>query len=133
MRYFGGLNQQEIAAALDVTDRTVRRDWEKARYCGQRLARVKVIGALRGAPSNCNVFESRSPRKYLSSTRSKTEPAGETCANKVALDFSLRSSGEPKICWAERPSIREHRFCTLDQPLAQAQGRSGKRRPPPRS
>jgi RNA polymerase sigma factor (TIGR02999 family) len=31
MRYFGGLNEQEIAAALDVTDRTVRRDWEKAR------------------------------------------------------------------------------------------------------
>jgi RNA polymerase sigma factor (TIGR02999 family) len=31
MRYFGGLNEEEIAAALDVTDRTVRRDWEKAR------------------------------------------------------------------------------------------------------
>ena len=31
MRYFGGLNEREIAAALDVTDRTVRRDWEKAR------------------------------------------------------------------------------------------------------
>ena len=31
MRYFGGLTEQEIAAALDVTDRTVRRDWEKAR------------------------------------------------------------------------------------------------------
>jgi RNA polymerase sigma factor (TIGR02999 family) len=31
MRYFGGLTEQEIAEALDVTDRTVRRDWEKAR------------------------------------------------------------------------------------------------------
>ena len=31
MRYFGGLDEQEIAAALEVTDRTVRRDWEKAR------------------------------------------------------------------------------------------------------
>ena len=31
MRYFGGLNDLEIAAALGVTDRTVRRDWEKAR------------------------------------------------------------------------------------------------------
>jgi DNA-directed RNA polymerase specialized sigma24 family protein len=31
MRYFGGLDEQEIATALDVTDRTVRRDWEKAR------------------------------------------------------------------------------------------------------
>ncbi len=31
MRYFGGLNDLEIATALGVTDRTVRRDWEKAR------------------------------------------------------------------------------------------------------
>lgn len=31
MRYFGGLTEREIAEALDVTDRTVRRDWEKAR------------------------------------------------------------------------------------------------------
>jgi len=31
MRYFGGLTETEIAEALQVTDRTVRRDWEKAR------------------------------------------------------------------------------------------------------
>jgi RNA polymerase sigma factor (TIGR02999 family) len=31
MRYFGGLNDLEIATALGVTDRTVRRDWDKAR------------------------------------------------------------------------------------------------------
>jgi RNA polymerase sigma factor (TIGR02999 family) len=31
MRYFGGLSEQEIAEALDISDRTVRRDWEKAR------------------------------------------------------------------------------------------------------
>jgi RNA polymerase sigma factor (TIGR02999 family) len=31
MRYFGGFNDQEIADALGVTDRTVRRDWERAR------------------------------------------------------------------------------------------------------
>lgn len=31
MRYFGGLSVQEIGAILGVTDRTVRRDWEKAR------------------------------------------------------------------------------------------------------
>jgi RNA polymerase sigma factor (TIGR02999 family) len=31
MRYFGGLTDADIGAALGVTDRTVRRDWEKAR------------------------------------------------------------------------------------------------------
>lgn len=31
MRYFVGSTEQEIAEALGVTERTVRRDWEKAR------------------------------------------------------------------------------------------------------
>ena len=31
MRYFAGLSEPEIAAALGVTDRTVQRDWQKAR------------------------------------------------------------------------------------------------------
>jgi RNA polymerase sigma factor (TIGR02999 family) len=31
MRYFGGLTEPEIAQALGVTERTVRRDWQKAR------------------------------------------------------------------------------------------------------
>jgi RNA polymerase sigma factor (TIGR02999 family) len=30
-RYFGGLNDQEIAATLGVTERTVQRDWQRAR------------------------------------------------------------------------------------------------------
>ena len=40
MRYFGGMNDLEIAAALGLTDRTVRRDWEKAR--------LLLASALRG-------------------------------------------------------------------------------------
>ena len=31
MRYFGGMTEPEIAQALGVTERTVRRDWQKAR------------------------------------------------------------------------------------------------------
>ncbi len=31
MRYFGGYSEAEIAEALDMNERTVRRDWEKAR------------------------------------------------------------------------------------------------------
>lgn len=31
MRFFAGLSEKEIASVLGVTERTVRRDWEKAR------------------------------------------------------------------------------------------------------
>jgi RNA polymerase sigma factor (TIGR02999 family) len=31
MRYFAGMKESEIAEALSITERTVRRDWEKAR------------------------------------------------------------------------------------------------------
>jgi len=31
LRYFVGLTEEEIARTLELTDRTVRRDWEKAR------------------------------------------------------------------------------------------------------
>jgi RNA polymerase sigma factor (TIGR02999 family) len=31
MRYFGGYSEQEIADALELNERTVRRDWDKAR------------------------------------------------------------------------------------------------------
>ena len=31
MRYFGGYSDREIAETLDVTERTVQRDWEKAK------------------------------------------------------------------------------------------------------
>lgn len=31
MRFFAGLTEQEVAAALGISDRTVRRQWEKAR------------------------------------------------------------------------------------------------------
>lgn len=31
MRFFGGLTEAEIALALDISERTVRREWTKAR------------------------------------------------------------------------------------------------------
>jgi len=31
LRFFGGMTEAEVAEALGVTDRTVRRDWDKAR------------------------------------------------------------------------------------------------------
>jgi RNA polymerase sigma factor (TIGR02999 family) len=35
-RFFGGMNDEEIAAALEVTTRTVQRDWVKARMLLRR-------------------------------------------------------------------------------------------------
>ncbi|MGI8884670.1 MAG: ECF-type sigma factor, partial [Pyrinomonadaceae bacterium] len=31
MKFFGGMNNQEIAEALDVSERTVGREWQSAR------------------------------------------------------------------------------------------------------
>ena len=39
MRYFAGMTELEIAAALGITERTVRRDWEKARLFLARALR----------------------------------------------------------------------------------------------
>lgn len=37
MRYFAGMTETEVAEALGVTERTVRRDWEKARLLLQAV------------------------------------------------------------------------------------------------
>jgi RNA polymerase sigma factor (TIGR02999 family) len=39
MRYFAGMTETEIGAALGVTDRTVRRDWERARLLLAQMLR----------------------------------------------------------------------------------------------
>ena len=39
MRYFGGMKDEEIAQVLGLTDRTVRRDWEKARLLLSKVLR----------------------------------------------------------------------------------------------
>jgi len=43
-RFFGGMDEQEIATALGITERTVRRDWVKAR--------AWLYRALYDAPAN---------------------------------------------------------------------------------
>ena len=35
-RFYGGMSEEEIAAALDLTVRTVQRDWVKARMLLRR-------------------------------------------------------------------------------------------------
>jgi RNA polymerase sigma factor (TIGR02999 family) len=42
LRYFAGMTEPEVAEALGVTDRTVRRDWQKARL---------MLGEMLGHPS----------------------------------------------------------------------------------
>jgi DNA-directed RNA polymerase specialized sigma24 family protein len=43
MRYFGGLSEAEIAAAMERSERSVRRDWQKAR--------LFLLAALSDAPA----------------------------------------------------------------------------------
>jgi DNA-directed RNA polymerase specialized sigma24 family protein len=44
MRYFGGLSEAEISETLGLTERTVRRDWEKARLLV--VCRAQVAAAM---------------------------------------------------------------------------------------
>lgn len=48
LRFFGGLEEAEIAAALGVSDRTVRREWVKARARLYRLLYVRSGEAAAG-------------------------------------------------------------------------------------
>jgi hypothetical protein len=53
MRYFGGLTNREVAESLDLTTRTVQRDWgEKRASClaGCRRTPVSQIDWKRPAP-----------------------------------------------------------------------------------
>jgi RNA polymerase sigma factor (TIGR02999 family) len=46
MRYFAGMSEQDIAAALGVTERTVRRDWQKARLLLSAALQEPVAAAV---------------------------------------------------------------------------------------
>ena len=44
LRYFGGLTEEEIVAALDIAPRTVRRDWNLAKaWLSRELKRVEPV------------------------------------------------------------------------------------------
>ena len=44
LRYFGGLTEEEIVAALDISVRTVRRDWNLAKaWLSRELKRVESV------------------------------------------------------------------------------------------
>ncbi len=44
LRYFGGLTEEEIVAALDISPRTVRRDWTLAKaWLSRELRRVESV------------------------------------------------------------------------------------------
>jgi len=44
LRYFGGLTEEEIEAALDISPRTVRRDWNFAKaWLARELKRVESV------------------------------------------------------------------------------------------
>src|SRR5262245_28024094 len=49
LRYFGGLTEEEIVAALDISPRTVRRDWNLAKdWLSRELKRVESGMTRRG-------------------------------------------------------------------------------------
>jgi RNA polymerase sigma factor (TIGR02999 family) len=68
MRYFAGLTEAEIAAALGITDRTVRRDWSAPGCCWRRCCGaegLRLIGWPRRVRSR---LLSRAPASGLRSS-----------------------------------------------------------------
>jgi DNA-directed RNA polymerase specialized sigma24 family protein len=56
MRYFAGLSDEEIATAIGVNARTVRRDWQKAR--------LLLSLALQEPPSRGRILVSNHPHPH---------------------------------------------------------------------
>ena len=48
LRYFGGLSEQEVAAALSLSRATVTREWQSARTW---LYRRMTVGSAAGTPA----------------------------------------------------------------------------------
>jgi DNA-directed RNA polymerase specialized sigma24 family protein len=46
LRYFGGLTEEEIVAALNISPRTVRRDWELAKGWLLRELGHKIVKSV---------------------------------------------------------------------------------------
>ena len=61
MRYFGGLTEAEIAGGLEISDRTVRRDWEKARLLLRRSARCVDAGVDDSQPARARAWTRAQP------------------------------------------------------------------------
>src|SRR5262245_2855436 len=89
--------------ALEVVDEELGSEGRQSRLGGGRRHRAS-FSARRARI--CSVLPSGSPPKNFASSRWNTDPAGCTRANRVAHDRSFRSSGEPKISAADRPSMR---------------------------
>lgn len=51
LRFFGGLTQEESAAVLDVSSRTVRRDWRTAKAWLSKALSGKTANGMEGAPN----------------------------------------------------------------------------------
>ena len=61
MRFFGGLTEEEIAAALDVSTKTVRRDWRLARSWLRRRSFFWGIPPSSSPPGSPIISSPRSP------------------------------------------------------------------------
>jgi hypothetical protein len=61
MRYFGGYSDKEIAETLDITERTVQRDWDKARM----LLRVDPDRPEHGARHELSIEQLRRMSRLL--------------------------------------------------------------------
>ena len=113
MRYFAGLTEAEIAQALGITERTVRRDWEKARAAARRARWRRDAGwAGRRRHRRCRRGAVSPLLDGRSTCRRRAAPGGSTrCPREhTELKGTLRDTAaraarpRPTPCWTRCPS-----------------------------
>ena len=146
MRYFGGLADAEIAEALGVAERTVRRDWEKARLLLASALRELTPHGARDRSRRCTPTGRRPESRTGSTIARSTSAAADAGARARWLDGAagdanaLAARSAARACSPTRRRVETDDFLgalpQLDAPPARrgATGRGaapGPRRPLP--
>ena len=122
-RFFGGMEDSEIAEALGITDRTVRRDWVKARaWLYRALARARLPKRARRTVSAMPLSPSRRAEiEEVFERALDLDPArrGAWLSDRCAHDAELRTEVEALIAAHESPvGILERRLTPATTALA---------------
>ena len=105
LRYFGGLSEQEVAAALSLSRATVTREWQwPARAWLYRRMTVGFVGGTLGSCQTAVVTGGRRPVQDLAGIGVQAPHRARTCPSETAWPSSETMYGAPKTHGRDRAS-----------------------------